>query len=52
MGINSGEFLPAAMLPLILLPLVRLLRHGQDWTEGRDCGPPRSRLPPWRSAAG
>ncbi|HUB38126.1 MAG TPA: alpha-(1-_3)-arabinofuranosyltransferase family protein [Streptosporangiaceae bacterium] len=30
MGINSGEFLPAAMLPLILIPLVRLLRHGQE----------------------
>ena len=29
MGINSSEFLPAAVLPLILLPLVRLLRHGQ-----------------------
>ncbi|HXB46724.1 MAG TPA: alpha-(1-_3)-arabinofuranosyltransferase family protein, partial [Streptosporangiaceae bacterium] len=30
MGINSGEFLPAAMLPLILIPLVRLLRHGHE----------------------
>jgi arabinofuranan 3-O-arabinosyltransferase len=30
MGINSSEFLPAAMLPLILIPLVRLLRHGQE----------------------
>jgi len=30
MGVNSGEFLPAAMLPLILIPLVRLLRHGQE----------------------
>jgi len=30
MGINSGEFLPAATLPLILIPLVRLLRHGHE----------------------
>lgn len=30
MGVNSGEFLPAAMLPLILIPLVRLLRHGHE----------------------
>ena len=30
MGINSGEFLPAAMLPLILIPLVRLLQHGHE----------------------
>jgi arabinofuranan 3-O-arabinosyltransferase len=29
-GVNSGEFLPAAMLPLILIPLVRLLRHGHE----------------------
>ena len=30
MGVNSGEFLPAAMLPLMLIPLVRLLRHGHE----------------------
>jgi arabinofuranan 3-O-arabinosyltransferase len=30
MGVNSSEFLPVAMLPLILIPLVRLLRHGQE----------------------
>jgi arabinofuranan 3-O-arabinosyltransferase len=29
-GVNSGEFLPAAMLPLVLIPLVRLLRHGNE----------------------
>ncbi len=30
MGINSGEFLPAAMLPWVLIPLVRLLREGSQ----------------------
>ncbi len=30
MGINSGEFLPAAMLPWVLIPLVRLLRDGKE----------------------
>ncbi len=30
LGVNSGELLPAAMLPLILIPLVRLMRHGHE----------------------
>ena len=30
LGVNSGELLPAMMAPLVLIPLVRLLRHGQD----------------------
>ena len=35
MGINSSEYLPAAVLPLILIPLVRLLRQGQDLDRGQ-----------------
>jgi arabinofuranan 3-O-arabinosyltransferase len=30
LGVNSGELLPAAVLPLVLIPLVRLLRHGPE----------------------
>jgi arabinofuranan 3-O-arabinosyltransferase len=30
LGILSGEFLPAAMLPWILLPLVRVVRQGRE----------------------
>jgi arabinofuranan 3-O-arabinosyltransferase len=30
LGVNSGELLPAAMLPLVLIPVVRLMRHGQE----------------------
>lgn len=30
LGVNSGELLPAAMLPLVLIPLVRLMRHGPE----------------------
>ncbi len=34
LGVNSGELLPAAMLPLVLIPLVRLLRDGQQLGTG------------------
>jgi arabinofuranan 3-O-arabinosyltransferase len=30
LGVNSGELLPVAILPLILIPLVRLMRHGPE----------------------
>jgi arabinofuranan 3-O-arabinosyltransferase len=30
LGVNSGELLPAMMAPLVLIPLVRLLRDGQE----------------------
>jgi arabinofuranan 3-O-arabinosyltransferase len=30
MGINSSEFAPAAFVPWVLLPLVRLMRQGQE----------------------
>jgi arabinofuranan 3-O-arabinosyltransferase len=30
LGVNSGELLPAAMLPLILIPLVSLMRHAPE----------------------
>ena len=30
LGVNSGELLPAAILPLVLIPLVRLMRHGPE----------------------
>lgn len=34
-GVISGEFLPAAMLPWILIPLVRAVREGSEMSTGR-----------------
>ena len=52
LGVNSGELLPATMAPLVLIPLVRLLRHGQDLGRLGRLGPRPSRPSPSRSAAG